>query len=67
MDKPKVEVRSPDGHLRTSWSVARENDRARFLETGHMGTVKIWPGGPVIKWDESGELEPDIAFTLVTS
>lgn len=63
--KPKVEVRSPDGALRSSWAEARENDRALFVETGHRGTVKIWPGGPIIKWDESGEYEPDIAFTLV--
>lgn len=64
--KPKVEVRATGGGaLRTSWADAREGDRAIFVETGHMGTVKIWPGGPVIKWDDTGELEPDIAFTLV--
>lgn len=66
--KPKVEVRAPrGGELRTSWSATREGDRARFVETGHKGTVKIYPGGPVIQWDDTGELEPDIAFTLVGS
>ncbi len=66
--KPKVEVRAPHGGaIRTSWSATREGDRALFIETDHKGVVKIYPGGPVIQWDDTGELEPDIAFTLVGS
>lgn len=66
--KDLVEVRpAGGGPARRTWRDAREGDRAEIVagdSMGAKGVVKIWPGGPVIQWDLTGELEPDLHFTL---